>query len=86
VVCGWCPPRGDGVRWVGEQGITLHPPLADEIVTDRLRPKVEKVLECLPDAARLISPDMDDASAFRAAGEMQNAYRKLSRRPSWSTG
>ena len=34
-------------------------------------------LECLPDAARLIPASMDDASAFRAASEVQNAYRKL---------
>jgi hypothetical protein len=50
---------------------------ADEIVVGRLRPKVQKALECLPDAARLIPAGMDDASAFRAAGEVQNAYRKL---------
>ena len=50
---------------------------ADEIVIDGLRPKVEKVLECLPDAARLIPPGMDDATAFRAPSEVQNAYRQL---------
>jgi len=50
---------------------------ADEIVVARLRPKVHKALECLPDVARLIPAGMDDASAFRAAGEVQNAYRKL---------
>ncbi|MCA1673890.1 MAG: hypothetical protein LC799_17375 [Actinobacteria bacterium] len=50
---------------------------ADEIVVGRLRPKVHKALECLPDAARLIPAGMDDASAFRAASEVQNAYRKL---------
>ena len=50
---------------------------ADEIVVARLRPKVHKALECLPDAARLIPAGMDDASAFRAAGEVQNSYRKL---------
>jgi len=50
---------------------------ADEIVTGRLCPKMEKALECLPDAARLIPAGMDEASAFRAAGEVQNAYRKL---------
>ena len=50
---------------------------ADEIVVARLRPKVHKALECLPDVARLIPAGMDDASAFRAASEVQNAYRKL---------